>query len=309
MTQDLSELQKKIHELAEQKSIHSLIQSFLKNQKPPFLYFTFLPEPCAFKLSYSKPFIEPAVVRLYESEPGFKMDHLKEPMKIKALARIVEKVGKNMFSYLVFFKNQPFGLFFLSEKNLFIDSFFSAFQLKCEALAWKKQCSQLSNRQYLLKILFAEISRARNLRLPVSLVVIHCLSYDEIIKSNENQNLFLFFKALYNHISKNSRNYDSIIQISPKEMALVLPHTEEKSAMEKAEKIYWILNSLDYKEIFSTNAIFQIGVAEYPKVARDAVDLLKIAQLSSFSSKKGGVCLAVPINNFKPDFSINESFM
>ena len=191
----------------------------------------------------------------------------------------------------------------MSEKNIFTDIFFQAFQIKCQALTWKKQCVQFSNRNHLLKILFSEISRARKLQRPVSLLVIRCLSDEAVSNKGEDKNLPIFFKSLYSHLAKNMAHYDSIVQINPQEMALVLPHICEEEACEKAGKIDWVLKSLDYQEIFSRKDIlFQIGVAEYPKTARDAVSLLKMAGLACEHSQKGGVCVASALAQFKPDF-------
>ena len=311
--QSLSQLKEKIEALDKKKTVSSCIEFFLQNQKSPYLYFEYSDALCALKAVYAKPSSLPLSgkwIRLYESDPQFHIRCLDQPLKIKPVSDMAVKIfpRQKIHSYTLSFKGSVQGVFLLKEGGLFVENFFNALKMKCSALSWKKQYSRFSNKDYFLKILFSEISRARELKLPVSVLVINCLSYEEMIKSGEEKNMFLLFKSLYNHISKNSRNYDTTIQISPHELALILPHASQGSAVEKAEKFYWILKSLNYKEMFSLDqqARFQIGAAEYPKAARDAVELLKTARFcakeNSQERQSGGVCVASGRPGFKPDF-------
>ena len=189
-------------------------------------------------------------IRLYESDPAFHINQLYQPKNISVLNRIAQKIipNKNLLFELITVKDQPFGVVGLTEKTNDIESLLYCLQSKCESFVWKQQCVKFSNYDYFLKTLYSEISRSRRLSLPVSLVLIDCISYPQI---KNDRNCPIFFKSLYNHLLKNNRMYDSLIQISPKEIACILPHTSEKGAVEKSSE-----NRLDFK-IFKILSIFQ----------------------------------------------------
>lgn len=291
--------------LFQQKTAESSIQYFLKAFPPPYLYFEWLAQKCAFKLLYSNPSFSSDFIRVYESDPSFDINQLDRPESISALTQIVEKAakGQKMQAQLISVKKRPFGVFFFSNKNPHAEVLTSCLQCKCESLIWKNQCMKFSNYDYFLKNLYAEISRARRLSLPVSIVLISCASYLQV---KSDKNLQLFFKSLYNHLLKNSRMYDSIIQISPREMALILPHTSQKGAVEKARQIDWVLNSLSQTQIFKTEVQFKAAVAEYPSSARDAAGLIKIARKSCEYHENKGICIAAAPPSFQPDFSVKN---
>ena len=309
MTQNLTELKQKTIKLSKKNSLSSLIDGFLSDFKAPYFYFKYIPELCALKLMQSKPCRPQTLIRLYESEPDFKIEDLRSPLKIPSIARIADLAGGKMFPFVFSFKNRPFGFFLLNEKNLEIENLFQIFKLKCEALLWREQSEHLSGEKRLLKTLFCEIPRARSLKQPLNLAVIRCLHQEKIIQKSGLDKLSLFFKSLRNHIAKNAAPYDLIIQISPCELALVQPHLSETQTLEKAEKWSWVLESLDFEDIFSVKGpvLFQLGLAQYPKSARDAGDLLRTAREASVHKMRGGVCTARPMTHFKPDFFLDEA--
>ena len=112
--QQLSLLKKQIQKLESVQTIPQLVRCFLQNQKPPCLYFKWLSDLSAFKLTDSRPLAHAPIIRLWESDPSFKIEQLNDPFSIPSLARIVQSIsgGQKMFHYLASFKEQPFGLFF-----------------------------------------------------------------------------------------------------------------------------------------------------------------------------------------------------
>ena len=282
---------KQIQELNQQTSISSSIQYVLKNQKTPYLYFEWMESTSALNLLYSKPTVPSTIIRLYESDAHFQMDHLSHPEKIQAVSEVVQKVfnQQKSYSYLLTVAGKPFGILFLSEKNEWMDHLLSCLQVKCESFVWKNQCTPLSYEEQFLKILFSEISRARRLTLPVSLILIECLG-DKVPKHC----LSVFLKSLYQHILKNIRMYDTAISLNEKELAILLPHTSLQAAQQKAEKIYWILDAIDSTKIFNQSQDklqFKVAATEYPSVARDATHLLQVArQTCQYQKRKRSLC-------------------
>ena len=302
MKKPKSPLNIQIQGLLKQKTIESSIQYFLKTLHPsPYLYFEWLSRQYALKLLHSHPSTPSQSIRLYESDPDFHINQLYQPQNISILKSIAQKIipNHNLLFELITVKDQPFGIVGLTETNSDIKSLLYCLQSKCESLVWKQQCVKFSNYDYFLKILYSEISRSRRLSLPVSLILIDCISYPQIKKDH---NCPIFFKSLYNHLLKNNRMYDSLIQISPKEIACILPHTSEKGAVEKAQKIDWILKSLKSSKFFKKEIQFKIAVAVYPSVARDALGLIHIAR-KSCQEEGRAVCVATASPAFQPDFS------
>lgn len=282
--------------LSKAESIPQALECFLQNSGEPYLYFSWIKNQSALQLLHSKPKISSELIRLYESDPSFCAEDLKEPSKIKTLQKLVQKVspGKHLFPAWIYRDKEPFGLFFLPDNSLMIQSLLSCVEWKCQSLSLKKQNPQ----EEFLKILYAEISRSRRLNLPVSLVLIQCSSKESA-----------FFQSLLNHLEKNIRIYDSIALLNNKEIALLLPHTSEKGGLAKAEKIYWTLQSLNQTEILKTPVNFQLTVAEYPKSARDAEGLLRLARSACTYGKTQGkeLVMAEAPQGFKPDFQAQNT--
>ena len=291
---------KEIKVLFQQKSIESAARYFLQSLKGSYFYLKWIESEYALKLVQSSPPCKTKIIRLYESNPQFKLEQLNKPQQITNLNRWIQNLSgnKTMHGRLISVKEKPFAVLFSENKE---DSLIDCFENHCELLLWKNQCKSFSSYDYFLKILYSEISRARRLRHPVGLILIKCLSSAQL-KSESDKNLF--FKSLLNHLRKNNRMYDTLSQISSDEIACILPHTSEKGALKKAQKIHWMLKTLARKNVLNKEITFQVTVAEYPTVGRDAVSLLHIARESCASGDGQNVCAAKIPAAFRPDFSV-----
>ena len=306
-----------IKNLFRQQNIESTTRYFLQNLKGRYLYFKWLDSECALKLEYAFPSYcsntwantrantRAKILRLYESHPDFRMEHLRTPEKILHLNRFVQKISgnKNMKGRLISVRKKPFAVLFSENlNNVFVD----CFENHCELLLWKNQCMSFSSQDYFLKILYEEISRARRLLHPVSLVLIKCSSQSSMNTDNGVRfDKGLFLKSLMNHIRKNNRLYDTLVQISDDEIACILPHTSEKGALQKAGQIQGLFKTLAQKNILK-GCECQVAVAEYPTVGRDAVSLIHLAREACSSGNGQNICVAqIPVS-FRPDFSVRS---
>ncbi len=289
-----SDFHKNVKALVRAVSIPSVLESFLQQTRGPYLYFAWIKDHSALQLLYSKPKISSELIRLYESDPSFELSDLKEPLKIRSLQKLTWKVSpeEKLFPYWIHKDHEPFGLFFLPEDSMNLQSLLCYVELKCQNL-WKNQTPQ----EEFLKTLYTEVSRSRKLQLPVTLLLIQCCSEEPS-----------FLRSLHNHLEKNSQIYDFTSVLNSKETALLLPHTNEKEGLEKAEKIYWTLQSLNKTQILKKHVDFQIAVAEYPKSARDALGLLKIARdaCAYGQTQQTGLVIAAAPQGFKPDFQVQN---
>ncbi len=300
---DASDFHKHVKALSSVSSIPMALECFLQKVGGPYLYFAWMKNHSALQLMHSKPKISSELIRLYESDPSFTPADLKDPLKIRMLQKLVQKASpeEKLFPYWIHIENEPFGLFFLPDDSPHIQSLLHYVELKCQSLYWKKQAQAQTPQEEFLKTLYTEISRSRRLGLPATLILIQCSSEEPLEP---------FLKSLYNHLEKNSRNYDLASVLNTKEIALLLPHTSEQGGLEKAEKIYWTLQSLNQSQILKKSVNFQISIAEYPKSARDALGLLKLARdaCTYGQVKQTGIVIAEAPQGFKPDFQVqNES--
>lgn len=289
-------LHKTVEALSQAESIPKVMECFLQTAGEPYLYLAWVKNHSALQLLYSKPKISSELIRLYESDPSFSSEDLKNPSQIKALQKLIQKVSpeKKLSPAWIYRNKEPFGLFFLPEHSLKIQILLHYVELKCQNLSLKKHPPQ----KEFLKTLYAEISRSRRLGLPAALILIQCSSEEPS-----------FSQSLLNHLEKNNRIYDSTAVLNSKEIALLLPHTSEKGGLEKAEKIYWTLQSLNQAEILKTPVNFQMAVAEYPKSARDAPGLLQLARdaCTYGKTKKTRLVIASAPQGFKPDFQAQNA--
>ncbi|MDE0151651.1 MAG: diguanylate cyclase [Bdellovibrionales bacterium] len=295
------EFHKSVKTLFNASSIPKTLECLLEKIGGPYLYFAWKKHQSALQLLYSKPKISSELIRLYESDPSFDPAHLREPLKIRTLQTLVQKVSpeEKLFPYWVYIKQEPFGLFFLPDDSLNTQDLLSYVELKCQNLYLQKQAQ--TPQEEFLKTLYTEISRSRRLSLPVSLILVQCSSEEPLEP---------FLKSLYNHLKKTSRIYDLTSILNEKEIAVLLPHTSERGGLAKAEKIYWTLQSLNQTEILKKPVHFQIAIAEYPKSARSAESLFQLARdaCAFGKSKQTGIVIAEAPQGFKPDFQVqNES--
>ena len=305
----LSSLNHMLEKLNTKPSMSSAIEYFLETQKKPYLYFKWIENQCALKLIHSQPAVAPVKIRLYESDSSFNIQKLAKPQTLPRLREMIQQVSptEEMFPYFLSDKNRKtFGLFFLSEKNMFIEVFLKCLQFKCMEL--ERETQRISPEFSCLKTLFSEVSRARKLKHMVSLFLIH-FSFEPFVRNEKTCDLFL--KSIVRHLLKNLQPYESLFQLSAEELAMVLPHTGEKEAVQQAQKLEWILNSMDYSKLFPEikSINFQISVVEYPRSARDASSMLKQArQACAYGSKENKrICLSVPPTGFQPDFLSDSS--
>ncbi len=142
-----------------------------------------------------------------------------------------------------------------------------------------------------------EVSRARRLRLPVSILVAQV----EYVGESEED-----FKKAFSMIQNNLRNYDLISQIGDNQIGIVLPHCRYEDAAIKAETIRRQLVARGLKTQ-NTPLRLCFGVSEYPSLSADSDSLItdaKNACSQVLVSGKNKVCLYTKSANHHPEFSL-----
>lgn len=153
---------------------------------------------------------------------------------------------------------------------------------------------ELSPSQFPLS-LSNEISRARRLKKPVSLVVTHL----EYVRRDG-----LEMKKAKELIRNNLRGYDFICQLDEQQIAFIMPHCSYESAAIKAETIRRQLVARGLKTQ-NTPLRLCFGVSEFPSLSADSDSLFvdsKKACSQVLVSGKNKVCLYTKPEGFTPEF-------
>ena len=321
-------LSKWILQLQQQTTTESAIAFFIQTTGEPILYFKYLASQAWLVLEHTKntavSLYRPICLRLYEMDGLFHPSHLYQPEKIPTLQETITRhleTSDYALHYLNF-NHQIMGFFAYTSPSEELKNKFFILDYYIKNFLWEQKWKQESqteevtgclNQKFFLKTLFTEVSRARRLLLPVSLIVLQVDQLAAVEAAYGDYPAKLFTKALARIILKDARQYDTLGVLNNHRLALILPHTSESGAAKKAEKIRWTLQSSDFSKVFPAHERLSVslGLVEYPRAGRSADQLLRFASkaLDFAMHKCGGniIAEAVPASGFKPDFQVQKS--
>ena len=321
-----------IAQLKQNRSVESAIEFFIKTAPVPILYFKHLPLDSWLVLEHIKK-TETAkahlnqhsiCLRLYESDPSFHPMQLYTPEKIPLVHQtIIQQLEHTNYQcYPLVFNNNVTGFFAclsntttLSDRFFILDYYIKNFLWthKWENESQIDEVTGCLNQKSFLQTLFREVSRARRLLLPVSLIILQADQLQLLESSYGTYQVDLFMKALSKSILRDIRSYDTVGMLSNNQLAIILPHTSERGAGMKAEKIRWTVQSSDFSKVFPTHDRLSVslGLVEYPRTGRSADSMLRYAlKALTFAARKCGgniIAVASPASGFKPDFYVPDS--
>ncbi|MCJ8275517.1 MAG: diguanylate cyclase [Bdellovibrionales bacterium] len=142
-----------------------------------------------------------------------------------------------------------------------------------------------------------EVSRARRISQPVSLILTHF----EYATDHEKQR-----KEVVELIQDHLRIYDFFSLIEGNRIAIVLPHCDYENAAIKAERMRRIVLNLGMKTQ-NTPLRLCFGVCEYPRLSPDSDSLLMDVERACeqvLASGNNKVCLFTAPAGFEPEFQI-----
>ena len=309
-------------ELKKQNSASSALDFFIKTFSSPILYFEYESSKSWLQLKKSCNIsTEPELCfRLHESDFGFDPSELYSPKDIKVFHSKVQQIFrtqdyqsfscvfngkvKSIFTYLSQTKGDRLKFFIL---DIYLRNFF--WSKKWEKANSLDESTGCLNQAYFLRRLFVEISRARRLKLPVSLILLELDQYQDLRSIYGRYKVGVFMQALIRNLIKDSRAYDIFGSMDePGRVALILPHTSERAAGLKAESFRWSVEGADFSKVFPAKGRLSLSVAlgEYPSVGRSADSLFQAClKALSFTQREGGgnlTAVATPPVGFKPDF-------
>lgn len=168
--------------------------------------------------------------------------------------------------------------------------------------------SGLLSRKFFEEQLDLEISRSRRIHTPLSMMKLQIDNFDVLSKKYGEENITHVVKAFARSMKKNFRTIDILARVSKNEFCFLLPHTDLKNTLLKAEKIRRAFNQSQFPFLAAqdrTKLSLSIGVSEYPSLSSDAESLIKSCDEALYQVLRNhGNQVAVwqADSKFKPDF-------
>lgn len=268
-------------------------------------------------------------IDLKQTEPSFKESQLLRPEKLVGLVDLVRSGFdcRHFAAFPVIVQKEVWGvvLVLLGDKDpqeIQSDGYLRicinvlgsrlteiSLTRKLMRLSVFDEVSETLNRDFFVKKLKEEITRARRINTPVALLIIQLDQFKDISLHYDAVEVERFLKAIVTIFLNNSRTTDLFGRLIDDQFGLILPHTDRKGAAIKAERLRRILESANFSEVLGSDVkvTLSIGVSEYPSVCHDASDLLKTAdeallEVIKFSNNR--VCVASMKPGFVPDFQV-----
>lgn len=258
---------------------------------------------------------------------NFRTSQLREPELIPEIKSLAEEVFEcktfqalpiealgDLQGVAMFFDANPSGLHSsvvqvchqLLERVL---SLFEA-QKRLHSVSVKDSSTEVFNRSHFLARSIEEVARARRTILPVSMILLTLDQFGQVLSTYGNDEGNTVLRMIVKIIEKHSRVNDIIGRIGSDEFGILLPHTNLKGALIKAERLRRIVESADFKKVLGTlpTLTVSVGVSEYPSLCRDADELLQTADeaLYHVREEQNKVCIAKAPEGFVADFQVNE---
>jgi diguanylate cyclase (GGDEF)-like protein len=166
----------------------------------------------------------------------------------------------------------------------------------------------LNNRKQFMVRLDEEMSRARRIFMPVSLIILDIDDFPALTEKVGTQQADSIVKTMGMIIKKTTRLNDVLGRLGGSQFAALLPHTPHNGAAIKAERLRRVIEStkIPLLEGLGLGPIrVSAGVSEYPSFCSDADSLISSADeaLAMVRRTNGNrVCMASAMPGFEMDF-------
>ncbi|MGZ3774560.1 MAG: GGDEF domain-containing protein [Pseudobdellovibrionaceae bacterium] len=197
--------------------------------------------------------------------------------------------------------NEEFTLLSLCYANFVLEK-------KVDSLEVQDFVTELFNRNYFQKVLNDEVSRARRLKQPVSVVKVSMDDFYEIESSLGEAVRDEMLKTIATIITKTARANDITCRTAANELAMILPHCPKKGAALRAERVRRIIEGTSFLDKGMKVSV-SLGVSEYPSLCDSAKALDESASKALMHIvDKGGnkICLYKASETHRPEFDFVE---
>ena len=292
----------------------------------PLLFFHFLPSVYSFVLSHLFPTQKGKDSPLEGEAFSLSSNEIRNLMKKMHQGKLtlpsLEKFlathfpGKNFaLKFLTLHQGQLEGLFVQLEQTSmpFTKDLFFLFRDQYELLHLRKkildlkvedELTHLYTQDSFLKKVEEELSRARRIALPCSLVLFSIDQKELITQELPQAYTDFILKCMGKIIKTSSRLNDLLFRLGPVDFALLLPHTPQEGAALRAERLRCqLMHGILARQVQSLSLSF--GVSEFPSCCHSGDVLIKMARLALKEAQKEEdpkVCVAKASKDFQPEF-------
>lgn len=268
---------------------------------------------------------------LMREEPGFNAAMLMRPERVRALHEFVTHgiLYEKAWYYSLVHKDKVLGVFILPANKGDASAIHQA------ESSYLKMCLHMIGRELevhdlqkqlrnnliydartgvLLEHIFKgklieEVTRARRLMRPMSLVHLTIDGYDDLVLMHPSTVIDKILRATVDIFLKNSRLNDVTGLANKNQFMICLPHTSKLGAVIKAERLRKIFETADFSSLLGGKKILtlSLGISEYPSISNDVESLLKSSELAMHEAKKSGgnnFVLAATSRRHVPDFVV-----
>lgn len=272
-------------------------------------------------------------IDLVADEPGFEVSMLKNPQEMQSLQAFVVKglLRSQAAFFTVIERDQVLGVFIMPaqlQQNFSKDELDSSYLKSCMRMVSRQlELFELRSRldkysvydaesdafrtEFILKKIKEEISRARRILKPFSLILLSIDGYEDMILNMTREQHDKFLKSFAEILISNSRLNDLVGRVDRDQFVVCLPHTELKGGAVKAERFRRIIENADFSSIMKgiKKITVSLGVSEYPSICHDGEQLLNSAEQAMLGVKKTGnnrTAVATASERFTPDFLVKD---
>jgi len=319
------------------KDLDETIQIFLETlsrewNDVPVLYFKYLPShaslPLALGAGQKIEKFRGFGVDLRKESPDQIVEFFRAPESSEILKRFMKEVfasdnftpfthtteGEALGLFVALTKT-PQDVFSLNSRALVLKRIFDANYKKNVTLKEKHaldisdSLTGMMNRRYFTQKLEDEISRARRILMPLSMITLDVDGFHKINERVGFQQADAILKAIATILKRTTRVNDLIARTGPDEFTILLPHTGSSGAAIKAERLRRLIESTKFPLLGQGGGqvTASAGVSEYPSLSNDGESLVRSAdEALSQVAGQNKVCLAAAPQDFKMDFTPNE---
>ena len=163
---------------------------------------------------------------------------------------------------------------------------FKAYLDVCEEAAFTDHLTGLANRRRFERQLEREVARVGRFERPFTLLMIDIDSFKNLNDNFGHDAGDDAIRRLSKVLREGTRGIDLAARIGGEEFAVLLVETSKDGGLEVAERLRTAIKSLEIPQAGHITASF--GVAECPRDAQTAADILKAADVALYEAKRNG---------------------
>jgi len=163
---------------------------------------------------------------------------------------------------------------------------FKAYLDVCEEAAFTDHLTGLANRRRFERQLEREVARVERFEHPFTLLMLDIDNFKNLNDSFGHDTGDDAIRRLSKVLREGTRGIDLAARIGGEEFAVLLVETSREGGFEVAERLRAAIKSLEIPQAGHITASF--GVAECPRDAQTAADILKAADVALYEAKRNG---------------------